>query len=161
MDWLQGWSMPAQGCTNSSCSSCKDLRDFLLAEDQTDTRFQGQSKASHIKEYTCCYKTLKFTEESSVSDGNDGKVLVLKKVKTIFQKDVDAFEAEIRALEQLVLCLKGQFLEKLLGNDSYRKLILLEGIRPDTGNIEGSERKRPAEGELEKIEIEKRHKTTV
>ncbi len=44
--------------------------------------------------------------------------------------------------QKLVEPLKGEYLEKLLGNDVYQKLVLLEGLRPDSDNMR---RKRPAE----------------
>ncbi len=77
----------------------------------------------------------------------------MKKVKAVFQRDLDLFEFKMKSLGGLLGDLRrgdvGEFLRRLLGDDGYRELILLEVIRPVT-------QKRLAEEEPD--DASKRHK---
>jgi len=72
--------------------------------------------------------------------------LVVNKVQRVFQRDLSRYESQVKALESLVRPLKGEYLEKLLGDSAYRKLVMLEDIRPAADDLR---RKRPAEEEVD------------
>lgn len=135
--------MPAQGCGNPACSNCKELDDFLLSGDRTSIRFEVSDDLGYHLETTSRWDSLEWNRNWTERAGNITP-LTLKKVKTIFQRDVDLFEAQMKALEQLVNPLKGEFMEKLLGKDGYRELVLLAGIRLVPDHAGG---KKPAEEE--------------
>ncbi len=72
----------------------------------------------------------------------------------MFQRDLALYESQMKALEMLVEPLKGEYLRRLVGNTLYRKLVLLEGLRP---NIVNMKRKRASE---ERSDDRKRAKTS-
>lgn len=53
----------------------------------------------------------------------------------MFQRDLSLYESQIKDLKALVEPLKGDYLEKLLGNDLYQKLILLNSLGPSSDNM--------------------------
>ncbi|OAA34201.1 hypothetical protein NOR_08602 [Metarhizium rileyi] len=134
---FKGWVTPARGCGELSCSACKELDDFLLSEDRQAIRFPS-NQIWHIQDRL---KEDVFIKSDTEYEEPGVQVLVVKKVQTVFQRDRAFYEWQIKNLERLVEPLKGEYLEKLLGNDMYRKLVLLEGLQPNTDMI----RKRPAE----------------
>jgi len=80
-------------------------------------------------------------ERDTVRGSSDDKgELVVKKVKTVFQRDLDDFESKMKTLEKLVELLRVRYLEDHLGVEGYRELVLLEGIRPVAGCEEGKKR---------------------
>lgn len=52
-------------------------------------------------------------------DSNDDVELMVKTVKTAFQRDLNDFELKMKVLEELVEPLRGRWLEDLLGVDGY------------------------------------------
>ncbi|KPM41799.1 hypothetical protein AK830_g4682 [Neonectria ditissima] len=171
VEQLKGWAVPAQGCGDSSCSDCKDLGDFLLAEDRESIRFPlatTQTRHKHLEGFLYRKGVLDWETvwEGPMFSDTPRWFTVMKK-KTMFQRDLDLFEPPMKALEDRMKPLKGDYLKKLLGEDGYRELVLLEGIRPGgdgagekgqqgeagDGHVVG---KRPAEEELG--DAQKRHK---
>ena len=78
----------------------------------------------------------------------DVGALVVTKSRTVLEQDLAAYESQMKTLEGLVRPLRGEYLEKLLGEDVYRELVLLESIRSDDEDDaeDSTRRKRPAGG---------------
>lgn len=81
--------------------------------------------------------------------------LVVKKLQTVFHRDVSRYELQMNTLENLARPLRGEYLEKLLGGGAYRQLVMLDCIRPGADDVG---RKRPAEEEVD--DAGKRRKVT-
>jgi hypothetical protein len=129
--------MPAQGCGKSSCSECNELGGFLFSEEQKIIHFSWpRNERWHVQNLVKENGLIKF-ETGWVSE-----VLTVTKIQTVFQRDLALYERKMKFLEGLLGPLKSEYLQRLLGNDMYQKLVVLEGHRPSAENVG---RKRSAE----------------
>lgn len=129
-----GWTHKPRRCGDqyrtNSCPHCAELNQFLLASDQAQARFQRPATfRTHVerqlpKEFFRC--------ESGPSPNGGCYTLVVTKLKTEYQDDVDQFLNKVARIDERVRFFSTtarEYVEELLGDNLFRELVLLEKIR--------------------------------
>ncbi|KAK7744787.1 hypothetical protein SLS62_010020 [Diatrype stigma] len=123
-----GWAHKPRRCTPyRDCAHCTELNRFLCASDEAQVRFQKPANfRTHVerqlpKEYFRC--------ESGPSPNRGCYTLVVTKLGTEYQDDVNQFQQKVARLYESVWIFARDYVQKLLGDELYRELVLLEKIR--------------------------------
>ncbi|KAI0444384.1 hypothetical protein F4803DRAFT_511723 [Xylaria telfairii] len=116
-----GWSFKPRGC---GCKSCKELDDFLRAEDVTDGEI-------HIPEYAYYHLERLFPHImfNHDYDKNTGTLKVSKLQSKEFELNLNEYKKEVTEFEKPFKELRRECLKELLGDADYRELVLLEGVK--------------------------------
>lgn len=123
-----GWAHKPRRCTPyRDCPHCTELNRLLCANDQAQARFQQPANfRTHIerqlpKEFFRC--------ESGPSPNGGCYTLIITKLGTEYQDDLNQFLQKVARLDESVRVFARDYVQKLLGDELYRELILLEKIR--------------------------------
>ncbi|RYP03240.1 hypothetical protein DL764_005287 [Monosporascus ibericus] len=101
---------------------------FLAASDQVQARFtKAQTYRDHIEKQLSNQFFQWWTEPSSARGVNS--TLVITKLGTEYAEDVQQFLRSVTRIEEGVRVFARDYVRRLLGDELYRELILLEKIR--------------------------------
>ncbi|KAJ0109209.1 hypothetical protein J7T55_009540 [Diaporthe amygdali] len=144
-----GWAHRPRGC-NAACGACRDLDLFLTDPQQQVGRFWLLKKARDHVEMRLPRGFFRLT----VDPGSKPHALLVYKISQDgeFREAVVAWERSAGFLQNSTKDLRKEHFRKILGDDLYRELVLLEG--PPGSSISGNPAqstggvKREAEDEL-------------
>ncbi|RYP13933.1 hypothetical protein DL767_010525 [Monosporascus sp. MG133] len=127
-----GWTHKPRSCRapygRNPCPHCAELNQFLAASDQAQARFtKAQTYRDHIEKQLTSQFFRWWTEPSSVRGVNS--TLVVTKLGTEYAEDVKQFLRSVARIEEGVRVFARDYVRRLLGDELYRELILLEKIR--------------------------------
>ncbi|RYP77588.1 hypothetical protein DL769_003361 [Monosporascus sp. CRB-8-3] len=127
-----GWTHKPRSCRDpyrrDPCPHCAELNQFLVASDQVQARFtKAQTCRDHIEKQLNSQFFRWWTESSSVRGYNS--TLVVTKLGTEYAEDVQQFLRSVARIEDGVRVFARDYVRRLLGDELYRELILLEKIR--------------------------------
>ncbi|RYP23854.1 hypothetical protein DL765_000931 [Monosporascus sp. GIB2] len=127
-----GWAHKPRWCRapyrRDLCPHCAELNQFLAASDQAQARFtKAQTYRDHIEKQLTRRFFRWWTEPSSVRGVNS--TLVVTKLGTEYAEDVQQFLRSVATIEEDVRVFARDYVRRLLGDELYRELILLEKIR--------------------------------
>ncbi|RYP92338.1 hypothetical protein DL770_001540 [Monosporascus sp. CRB-9-2] len=127
-----GWTHKPRSCRapyqRNPCPHCAELNQFLAASDQAQARFtKAQTYRDHIEKQLTRQFFRWWTEPSSVRGVNS--TLVITKLGTEYAEDVQQFLRSVARIEEGVRVFARDYVRRLLGDELYRELILLEKIR--------------------------------
>ncbi|RYP65001.1 hypothetical protein DL771_008498 [Monosporascus sp. 5C6A] len=127
-----GWAHKPRWCRaqygRDPCPPCAELNQFLAASDQVQARFtNSQTYRDHIKKQLTSQFFRWWTEPSSVRGVHS--TLVVTKLGTEYAEDVQQFLRSVATIEEGVRVFARDYVRRLLGEELYRELILLEKIR--------------------------------
>ncbi|RYP51657.1 hypothetical protein DL768_003055 [Monosporascus sp. mg162] len=127
-----GWTHKPRWCRvpygRDRCPHCAELNQFLAASDQAQARFtKAQTSRDHIEKQLTGQFFQWWTEPSSVRGVNS--TLVVTKLGTEYAEDVQQFLRSVARIEEGVRVFARDYVRRLLGDELYRELILLEKIR--------------------------------
>lgn len=127
---------PSRDKIHGVCYECGLMQDFILAPDQKQGRFTYAKKIrSHLESvlprehYRCATDT---------SRGQGGcQTLVVTKIskETEFGEEMQKFNAKVRQYEQRLLSFRQPVVRRLLGNETYKSLIMLETAPPTVSAV--------------------------
>ncbi|RYO92416.1 hypothetical protein DL766_000386 [Monosporascus sp. MC13-8B] len=127
-----GWTHKPRWCRapyrRDLCPHCAELNQFLASSDQAQARFtKAQTYRDHIEKQLTSQFFRWWTEPSSVRGVNS--TLVVTKLGTEYAEDVQQFLRSVATIEEGVRVFARGYVRRLLGDELYRELILLEKTR--------------------------------
>ncbi|KAK7707661.1 hypothetical protein SLS64_007181 [Diaporthe eres] len=118
---------PSRDKIHGTCYQCALMQDFILSPDQKQGRFTHAKKIrSHLESvlpsqhYRCATDTTR---------GQGGcQTLVVTKISrdSEFKEDMKKFDDQVRQYEQRLLSFRQPVVQRLLGDETYKSLIMLE-----------------------------------
>ncbi|KAI1414341.1 hypothetical protein F5Y13DRAFT_197797 [Hypoxylon sp. FL1857] len=142
----RGWAHKPRGC-NPACRDCNVLDAFLKKEDeQTDVFRMAERRRAHLERLLPADLFQCRTDKKRVPHG-----LVVTKLGTEFQKDMQDYKDKLKIFEDRVRGLRCKEVKSLLGEELYNELVMLKDIPDSDGakQLGKPEKKREAEEELE------------
>lgn len=123
----EGWAHKLRGCSNPACGHCRKLDDFLVSPLLQSAEFTAAKQArDHIAR-----QLVGNHFDCATDNPGRGRTHTLKVTKISQQgeygADVYEYGARVRALRQQTADFRHEHFRKILGDELFRELILLEG----------------------------------
>ena len=117
--------------------ACKELNEFLKSETEPSRQFQSPGESYyHFRKGLLPSKHFRL---ETVGDGRGPpSTLVVTKLGTEYQEDLEMHKAEIQKLEKRLLAFRTPFVKAVLGDELYAELVLLSDIRKPPGTDSGT-----------------------
>ncbi|KAI1326172.1 hypothetical protein F5Y16DRAFT_375966 [Xylariaceae sp. FL0255] len=126
-----GWSRDAVGCS-LSCNLCQRLDKFLLDPHLTERFFKlGEDGIKHLLSRLPRGREWRSTIKYAVKK-NGIRVFKANEPEWVWAKE--NYDIKLRKLEEPFHLLRTDYMQSLLGESSYRKIIMLEEIRGSEGS---------------------------
>lgn len=132
----RGWSHKPRFCSrhnpsrdkiHGTCHECALMQDFIRSPDQRQGRFSyGKSIRSHLE---CELPREHYRCETDTTRAPGGShTLVVTKIgkDTEFKEEMGEFNAQVRKYEQRILPFRKPVVQRILGDETYKSLIMLE-----------------------------------
>lgn len=119
-----GWEHRPRAC-NAACSPCRDMDQFLINPQQQVARFSLLTKdRNHLEK-----RLPQSLFRCGVDRSRTPYTLVVYKISQDgeFRAEVAAYQARARVLREYARGFRKEHLRKILGDDLYSELVLLEG----------------------------------
>lgn len=137
---------PSRDKIHGTCYQCALMQDFILAPDQKQGRFTHAKKIrSHLESvlprqhYRCATDT---------TSGQGGcQTLVVTKISkdSEFKEEMTEFNNKLRRYEQRLLSFRQPVVQRLLGDETYKSLIMLETGPPGVSTVPVSNKRAASE----------------
>jgi hypothetical protein len=138
-----GWAHKPSRCRTAGCGACKVLNKFLTSEDQQTQRFAFAKEATRAHfERVLPPRLYRITGEQA----EKWYTIVVEKLSKDVPQDGVRYRVSVEQLQAQLAPLQGEFTRKLLGDECYQQLIMLE--LHEAGEPLAV-RKRPADGVIE------------
>ncbi|KAI3391104.1 hypothetical protein diail_7955 [Diaporthe ilicicola] len=134
------------------CYECGIIQDFIRAPDRSVGRFTYAKKIRSHLEYMLPREHYRCETDMEKVPGSNCQTLVVTKIgrDTEFKEDMKKFGGEMQLYEQRLLPFRQPVVRRLLGNETYRSLILMEGTAaPAVSGTAPASSKRAASGSPE------------
>jgi hypothetical protein len=140
---LQGWAHKPSRCRTPGCGACNVLNKFLTSEDQKTQRFAFAKETTRTHfERVLPPRLYSITGEQA----EKGCIIVVEKLAKDVPQDGVRYRVAVEQLQAQLAPLQGELTRKLLGDECYQQLIMLE--LQETGEPLAV-RKRPGDGVIE------------
>lgn len=140
---LEGWRHKRRGCTDASCQDCATMNAFLGSADQKSWRFSASApRRQHIE--SKLPHSLFMVQ--TVRNGSPLTLLV-DKLGRDYAQDLQDFQEQLKSLLNVLGPLKGDSMRRILGDATYRELILLQKVRA-VAEQSAAGTKRPSESDF-------------
>lgn len=121
------WAYKRLGC---HCADCQRLDEFLLSRTEQHGWFQmGEPRRRHLQERLSKDSRLRCGLDRTRSDGYGAYTLVVTKMVKAYDADLTFYRTAKAKAEQRVLPLRGDYLRRMLGTDTYDKYVMMGCIQ--------------------------------
>ena len=146
---LPGWAHRPRGCGWRDV--CPELDKFLASETETEWSISAGKKNT----YYLYYQLNRIEYDVKISQHPRFTILV-RKLQRDIDNDLVEYNEKMAKMRSCVSSLKGEYLQKLFGEDMYRELVLLDN---EEGGTSRDGAKRTADDEVTEEGEAKRLKT--
>lgn len=151
----RGWSHKPRFCyrhnpsrdkIHGTCHECALMQDFILSPDQRQGRFSyGKSIRSHL-ESALPSEHYRCETDTTRAPGGCHTLVVTKIGKdTEFKEEMGKFNAKVRNYEQRLLPFRKPAVQRILGDETYKSLIMLETTPSATSSVPVSNKRAAGE----------------
>ncbi|KAG6360927.1 hypothetical protein INS49_011995 [Diaporthe citri] len=127
-------SIYLRGASNSTAHTVSN--DFILAPDQKQGRFTYAKKIRSHLEMVLPREHYRCATDTTAGQGRCQTLVVTKISKeTEFKEEMKKFDDEVRQYEQRLLSFRQPVVQRLLGDETYKSLIMLETGPPDVSTV--------------------------
>lgn len=118
---------PSRDKIHGVCYECGLMQDFIRAPDQKQARFTYAKKIRSHLEMVLPREHYRCTTDTTRGQGGCQTLVVTKISKdTEFREEMREFDGKVRRYEQRLLSFRQPVVGRLLGDDTYKSLIMLE-----------------------------------
>jgi hypothetical protein len=126
----KNWTRPSVSCnrgSGSNCTECATLNLFLQNPGLVSTRFTlNKQKREHVQRALNCKW---YTFDTTFLGQGQAHTLIVTKTNNEYEENLASWQARLDGYRASLQKLHVDFVEQMLGPESYRQLILLE-LRP-------------------------------
>lgn len=117
---------PSRDKIHGTCHECALIQDFIRAPDQVKGRFTYNKKIREHLQYMLPSQHYRCATDTTRGQGGCQTLVVTKIGKdTEYKEEMKEFGNRMRLYEQRLLGFRQPIVQRLLGNDAYRSLIML------------------------------------
>ncbi|KAI1328978.1 hypothetical protein F5Y16DRAFT_397939 [Xylariaceae sp. FL0255] len=131
---LPGWSQRPRGCYANqwgACDFCGKVNKFLQDQDASEHTFKvNEFEGQHMRREFSRFRT------ECHHDKEEGTFKISKVLGQEFSEDLEKYDKNLASFEESLAKLRTSYMKQLLGDATYRKLIMLENIPRSQGAAE-------------------------